>query len=277
MLCWSINVVKWKIRQGRGVRNGNTLAKIGPLPSLSVSKLPRMLFLPSLYIWTPPAKNFNPTRRNRRVSPSPQSFQSCQRAHLFNDFTENFHRKGKKKKMTGLEISSLAASPSWFAAHVGIIAMAWRKNRKRDHQTSQNVTPTDWTEEEGEEEESLDWARGTWCAHRVSILIRLRWDCKGFAATTANETCGAVAAKNQAWLMLGCDLHKPPTFRLLAPRWEDTTRVKTRKSTSPPKKDQSCLNLPFDSSFCRALRQAESVKSPLCSKKKKSFRSALLL
>lgn len=194
-----------------------------------------MLFLPSLYIWTPPAKNFNPTRRNRRVSPSPQSFRSCQRAHLFDDFTENFHRKGKKKKWQDSKF------PVWQLRRPDSPPTSgsspWRGERtERDHQTSQNVTPTDWTEEEGEEEESLYWARGTWCAHRVPTLIRLRWDCKGFAATTANETRGAVAAKNQAWLMLGCDLHKPPTFRLLAPRWEDTTRVKTRKSTPPPKK-----------------------------------------
>lgn len=193
MLCWSINVIKWKIRQGRGVWNGNMLAKIGLQFRLYLfQSCLGLFFSSSLHLNTASEILQSNAQESPRLT-QPTKFWSCQRAHLFNNFTENFHREGKKWQDS--------KSPVWQLRRPDLPptsrSLPWHgveRNQKRDHQTSQNVTPTDWTEEE---EESLDRARGTWWAHRVSILIRLRWDCKGFAAATVNETCSAVAAKTR--------------------------------------------------------------------------------
>lgn len=178
---------------GQGCQEREHSKNRSTVPSSSVSKLPRMLFSPSLYIWTPTAKNSNPTRRNRHVSPSSQSSDSANERICSTTSQKTSTKKWQDSKFPVWQLRcpdsppTLGSSP-WHGAE---------RNWKRYHQTSQNVTPTDWTEEEEEEEESLDWARGTWCAHPVSILIKLRGDCEGFAATTVNETRGAVAAKTR--------------------------------------------------------------------------------
>lgn len=118
-----LNVVKWKIRQGRGVSNWNTLAKIG-------LQFHIYLFQSCLRCFFSLLSTFE--HRQRKTSIQHAGIAASHPAHKVpilptSALVRQLHRKLplKGKKMTGLEISSLAASPSWFAAHVGIIAMTW--------------------------------------------------------------------------------------------------------------------------------------------------------
>lgn len=120
MLCWSINVVKWKIRQGRGVRNGNTLAKKSVYSSVFIC------FRVAADAFPPPLRSTF-EHRQRKTSIQNAGIAASHPAHKVpilptSALVRQLHRK---LPLTGLEISSLAASPSWFAAHVGIIAMTW--------------------------------------------------------------------------------------------------------------------------------------------------------
>lgn len=194
MLCRSTNVVKWKIQQGRGFWNGNMLAKNSVQFRLYlIQSCLGWFFSPSLYIWTLPAKNFNPTRRNCRVSYSPQSSDPANKLTCSTTLQKTSTEKEKNDR-----------NPNFQSGSFAVLIRRPRRDHCRDMERNAaereiNKPPRMWHQQDNwteEEEESLDWARGT-CAHRVSILIRLRWDCKGFAAAMVNETCGAVAAKTR--------------------------------------------------------------------------------
>lgn len=135
MLCRSTNVVKWKIQQGRGFWNGNTMAKIG---------LQFCLYLfQSCLGWFFFFLLFTFEHCQRKTSIQRTGITASHPAHKVpilptSALVRQLYRKlpPKGKKMTGLQISSLAASASWFAAHVGITAVTWSGTQPKERSTN---------------------------------------------------------------------------------------------------------------------------------------------